>query len=152
MQWSAEANAGFTTGTPWRAPAPDYQEVNVTVQDDDPDSLLNHYRSLIRIRNANAALRTGELGLIDTDNPGVYAVLRSSADQTLLVIVNLEKTPISDYHLSLNENILSDGTFTPQTLFGTMEALPVTISGGKFSEYRPVSELLPYQSYIFEME
>ncbi|MEP6895940.1 MAG: alpha-amylase family glycosyl hydrolase, partial [Chloroflexota bacterium] len=29
MQWSADSNAGFTTGTPWRAPDVNYSQVNV---------------------------------------------------------------------------------------------------------------------------
>ena len=152
MQWNPEVHAGFSAGIPWRAPASDYPQVNIAAQDDDPDSLLNHYRELIRLRSESTALNRGAITLLDTENSGVYAVLRSSADQTILVIVNLEKSHISDYQLSLDESTLSDGTFTPQTLFGTIEAIPVTVSGGKFSEYRPMSELLPYQSYIFEME
>jgi glycosidase len=152
MQWNAEANAGFTTGIPWRAPASDYPQVNVAVQEADSNSLLNHYRELIQLRRKNTALSRGEITLLDADNTGVYAVLRSTADQTLLVIVNLTAISISDYQLSLDENLLSDGTITPHSWFGTMETRPVTISGGKFSEYKPFNELLPYASYILEME
>jgi len=152
MQWSAEANAGFTTGIPWRAPASDYQQVNVAAQNEDPDSLLNHYRELIKLRMENAALSSGELAMVETDHSGVYAVLRSSPVQKVLVIVNLKGTPISEYQLSLGESLLSDGTVTPRTLFGTIDAIPVTISGGKFSDYKPMNELLPYQSYILELE
>ncbi len=152
MQWDSEIHAGFTTGTPWRAPAGDYPQVNVASQNEDGDSLLNHYRQLIRLRRENAALSKGEIHLLETDNPGVYAVLRSFAEQKILVLVNLKKTPISDYQLNLEEPLLSDGAVTPQTLFGAIDAIPVTISGGKFSEYKPVDELLPYQSYIFQLE
>jgi glycosidase len=152
MQWSSEEHAGFTTGVPWRDPAGDYQQVNVAVQEDSADSLLNHYRELIRLRTESAALRSGEILLLETGNPGVYAVLRHTADQTLLVIVNLKDTSISDYQLSLDESLLTDGTLTPRSLFGTIETIPVMISGGKFIEYRPVNELLPYESYVFEIE
>ena len=152
MQWSSAANAGFTAGTPWRPPAADYEQVNVDVQNEDPGSLLNHYRELIRLRRAHQALSTGEIALIETDNPGIYAVLRSAANQKTLVLVNLRGTPISDYQLSLSESLLTDGTVTPRSQFGTIDAIPVTISGGKFNEYRPVDELLPYQSYIFQLE
>jgi glycosidase len=152
MPWSAEANAGFTTGIPWRAPASDYQQVNVAAQNDDSNSLLNHYRELVTLRRENPALSSAGISLLETDNFGVYAVLRNSSDQKVLVIINLKGTQISDYQLSLNESLLSDGTLIPRTLFGTIEAIPVTISGGKFSEYKPVDELLPYQSYIFQIE
>ncbi len=152
MQWSAGGNAGFTTGTPWRAPADNFQEINVAAQEDNPSSLLNHYRKLIKLRSESTALRIGNLTLLETGNLGVYAVLRNSADQKVLVIVNLKRDSISDYQLSLNESLLSDGTITPRSLFGTTSALPVTISDGKFSGYKPIAELIPYQTYIFELE
>jgi alpha-amylase len=152
MQWNAEIHAGFTTGIPWRAPAGDYPQVNVALQNEEADSLLNHYRALIRLRRENAALRIGEMTLLETDNPAVHAVLRRTADQTILVAINLKGTPISDYQLSLSENLLTEGTVTPASLFGTIEATPLTISGGMFSGYKPVNELRPYQSYIFELE
>ncbi len=57
MQWSSEANAGFTTGTPWRAPAVDYQKVNVVVQDKDNDSLLNHYRALTETSSGTSGVK-----------------------------------------------------------------------------------------------
>lgn len=152
MQWGSEANAGFTTGWPWRAPATDYQQVNVAAQNGDPASLLNHYRELIRLRTENQALSNGEITLVATGNSGVYAALRSSADQKVLVIVNLKGTPVSDYQLSLNENLLSDGTVSLRSLFGTTDATPLTILDGKFSEYKPIHELRPYQSCIFQLE
>jgi glycosidase len=152
MQWTAGTNAGFTTRTPWRAPADDYQQVNVAAQDGDPRSLLNHYRSLIQIRNENPALRGGGLALVETGNSGVYAALRSMADRQILVMVNLTDAPISEYQLTLNESLLPDGTHMPRSLFGMIDAIPVTIADGKFSGYKPISELIPYQSYIFEIE
>jgi glycosidase len=152
MQWDAEIHAGFTTGIPWRAPAGDYPQVNVALQTGEADSLLNHYRALIRLRRENTALHIGEMTLLETDNPAVYAVLRRTADQTILVVINLKGTSIFDYQLSLSENLLTEGTVTPASLFGTIEATPLTISGGIFSGYKPVNELHPYQSYIFELE
>ena len=47
MQWSADANAGFTAGRPWRAPDPDFSSVNVGAETGDPASLSSHYRALI---------------------------------------------------------------------------------------------------------
>src|SRR4029453_17385752 len=44
MQWSGEANAGFTTGTPWITTTVDSQ-VNVAAEEKDPNSLLSLYRT-----------------------------------------------------------------------------------------------------------
>ncbi len=152
MQWSADANAGFTTAMPWRAPASDYQQVNVALENEDSASLLNYYRTLTKLRLEHPALNGGEISLMETDNPGVYAVLRSSGSEKILVLVNLKDTPISDYQLSLEESLLSDGVIVPKTLFGTTDATQVTVSDGKFSGYKPINELSPYQSYIFQLQ
>ncbi|HEX2994738.1 MAG TPA: alpha-amylase family glycosyl hydrolase [Anaerolineales bacterium] len=152
MQWSAQANAGFTTGTPWRAPAAGYQEVNAAAQEADPDSLLNHYRSLVRLRRENPALSRGDIVLLETGNSGVYAIVRNYAEEKILVLVNLKGTPISDYQLSLTGNLLAKGVIDPRSLFGTIAAAPIKVVDGGFSGYKPVDELLPYGSYIFQLE
>lgn len=149
MQWSADANAGFTSGSPWRAPALDYQQVNVAFQDDDPASLLNHYRTLTKLRREYNALTTGTITLLETNNSAVYASLRSSGDDTILVLVNLTGTPVSKYQLNLGEKLLPNGAILPTLLFGTGEVAPLKIRNGGFSEYKPLDELLPYGSYIF---
>lgn len=50
VQWSAEKNAGFTTGTPWFHINPNYREINVEAEEQNPDSLLNYYRKLLPLR------------------------------------------------------------------------------------------------------
>ena len=55
MQWTADDNAGFTTGTPWTPVYPFHGSANVAVQDGDPDSLLSFYRDWIHLRNESPA-------------------------------------------------------------------------------------------------
>ena len=50
MQWSADANAGFTTGTPWFHVNPNYKEINIEAAEKDPDSILHYYRKVIALR------------------------------------------------------------------------------------------------------
>ncbi len=50
MHWSAEANAGFSAGTPWLALNPNYTEINVAAQEEREDSVLNYYKKLIALR------------------------------------------------------------------------------------------------------
>jgi alpha-amylase len=152
MQWSAEANAGFSTGTPWRGLDPTFVDVNVAEQDAKPDSLLHLYRRLIQLRKDYAVLRTGQLSVLETDNSGVYAILRRDESASMLVLVNLRETPISDYSLTLTENTLTDSTHTPISLLDTTTAAPLTIANGTFTEYKPVPELPAYQAYLFQME
>ncbi len=151
MQWSPNVNAGFTTGTPWRAPAADYQQANVAAENDDSNSLLNHYRELLKLRKEHPALVGGDITLLETGNFGVYAALRSSDNEKILVIVNLKGTTISDYKLSLKDHLLTDGEVTLRSLLGTVDAQPLSIADGKFSEYKPLNELLAYETYVFEI-
>lgn len=60
MPWSAAANAGFTSGTPYRRLAPGWEKDNVATQTGDPASLLSTYRTLIRQRADLAPLRRGD--------------------------------------------------------------------------------------------
>jgi alpha-amylase len=49
MQWTSGVNAGFSSTTWWIRPNWDAVLVNVEDESPDPDSLLNHYRRLIRL-------------------------------------------------------------------------------------------------------
>ena len=152
MQWNNEAEAGFTTGIPWRALDVNYTDVNIHAQESDLNSLLNQYRTLIELRKQHPAIRAGKTYLLETGNAGIYAILRSDGKEHLLVLVNLKDTSILDYGLSLNENILPDASLYPETLFGSAEGSQLTIVDGKFSKYKPLDELPPYSAYLFQLK
>lgn len=52
MLWDKSKNAGFSDGTPWIRLHQDWKKLNVSVQGEDPDSVLNWYKTLIRIRKS----------------------------------------------------------------------------------------------------
>ena len=60
MQWSEDANAGFTTGTPWFAVNPNYPVINAAAEESDPDSILHFYRKALRVRKSSEALLYGD--------------------------------------------------------------------------------------------
>lgn len=60
MQWDATAEAGFTTGKPWLGLNPNFTEINVASQIDDPASILHHYRKLIELRKSNDTVVYGD--------------------------------------------------------------------------------------------
>lgn len=84
MSWSAEG--GFSTATPFRAPAVNRQHYNAAAQQAQPDSIWNFYRQLIAVRKAHSALRDGELTLLSQDQ--VLAFRRQDAKENLLVVIN----------------------------------------------------------------
>jgi alpha-amylase len=150
MQWSADINGGFTTGTPWRAVDSSASKVNAVAQENSPDSLLNHYRTLMKLRAAHSALQTGKLFLIETNNSGLYAILRADGKENLLVLANLGDKTISDYALTLSDAVLTDNTYEAETLFGSEKAQPIQVTGGAFQHYKPVPELSPYSMLIIQ--
>jgi glycosidase len=151
MQWSGEApGAGFTTAVPWRSPD-DYEERNVALQNGNPASLLYHYQALIRLRNQHEALRIGEWMAVETNSRQVYAYLRASDDETILVLANLGRQPETEYSLDLAEGPLA-GAVEVIPLLGEANpaALTANESGG-FTGYRPLSELPAYTTFVFQL-
>jgi glycosidase len=148
MQWSGSENAGFTTGIPWWAPAANYRQANVAGETNDPNSLLSYYRNLIMIRNQHPALRYGSISSVSTNNPGIYAALRVSESETILILVNLTKNPIINYSLSLKSASLRDGSYKMDPLLGAGMGTSLGISGGAFNNSQPLAELTPFSTYI----
>jgi alpha-amylase len=116
MQWSSVAGAGFTTGTPWEAPQPDWAWKNVAAQDNDRASLLNHYRSLIHLRNQHSALNAGDLALGNSSDAGVAAIVRQSPDETILVALNFRDRLIDRVSIGL-ASALRGRTFRLEPLY-----------------------------------
>ncbi len=57
MQWTGEANAGFSTAVPWLAPPENYKAINAQSAVADGQSVFHFYQKLIRLRSVTAALR-----------------------------------------------------------------------------------------------
>jgi oligo-1,6-glucosidase len=91
MQWDDTPNAGFTDGEPWIATNPNYKEVNVAAESGDPDSVLEHYRRLIRLRHEEPAVAYGDFAMVVPDDPKLYAFTRSYEGVDLLVVANFSQ-------------------------------------------------------------
>jgi alpha-glucosidase len=89
MQWNGTATAGFTTGQPWLKVPPNSQQYNVESESKDPDSILNCYKRLLSLRKSESALRYGEQVGINNNDPDVFAFLRRSGDETVVVALNM---------------------------------------------------------------
>jgi len=92
FQWNATAHAGFTTGTPWIKVNPNYKTLNTAAQENDPNSCLNYFRNLVKLRKANPVLVYGKYTLLDKNNPKVYAYTREEAGRKLLIVLNFSST------------------------------------------------------------
>ena len=98
MQWNAEKNAGFTTGTPWLKVNDNYTEINMETQDTDPDSVLNYYRKLIALRKSPAykeVFAYGEFLPVYQNTSSVMAYYRKTENQRILITANFGEEAVS---------------------------------------------------------
>ena len=142
MQWTGKTGAGFTEGTAWEEINPDFTAVNVDSQIQDPDSLLSHYRTMIRLRHQNTTLREGDLFTVDSGNRRVYSILRFHENEAILILINLGRETAENLELNLPNGPLK-GTYLIEPILGqsTIKTVTATADGG-FVNFIPV-DLLP---------
>lgn len=89
VQWDDSAHAGFTTGTPWIDVNPNYPQINAAAAVADPESVWQHYRSLIALRHSEPAVALGDFTMLLAEHEQVYAYLRRLGPVELLVLANM---------------------------------------------------------------
>lgn len=135
MQWDTTAHAGFTSGTPWLPVNENYKKINVQVENDDPNSVLNHFRKMTKLRNQNEILTYGEYQLKAKEDPQVYAYTRSLNDRKVLILLNFSEKE-AEISLPEIENI-------DKVLINNYE---------DFDVVQKSAELKPYQAVIIEIQ
>ncbi|HVW14947.1 MAG TPA: alpha-glucosidase [Mucilaginibacter sp.] len=88
FQWDDTANGGFSTATPWIGINPNYKTVNAVAEEKDPNSVLNYFRSVVKLRRENLVLVYGKYTLLDKQNPDVYAYTRQLGPKKMLILLN----------------------------------------------------------------
>ena len=105
MQWDNTENSGFTAGMPWLKVNPNYNEINVKKQEQDPESILNYFRKTVQLRKNNLVLVYGKYSLLDKENPDVFAYLRELDGKRVLVLLNFtDKNTSYNLNLKLEKN------------------------------------------------
>ena len=141
MPWSNVVNAGFSPEgvTTWLPVNPNYAKgINVADQRDHPESMLNFYKRMLRIRKQTPALINGDYTPLHETAENYFAFLRHSDDpeQTCLVVLNL-----SDKALTLKFELQGGAA---RGLFSSHKPGSETVRLG-------VLELAPFEIYIAEL-
>ncbi|MGP4020644.1 glycoside hydrolase family 13 protein [Saccharopolyspora sp. 5N708] len=118
MQWDDTENAGFTTGTPWLPVNPNFTNINAAAQEEDPNSVLAHYRALIELRKSEPLVTDGTYTLLLPDDNKIFAFTRTSAEQGLLVLANF-----SSHDINVPDQAI-DGWAGARTLLGNYPHTP----------------------------
>ena len=89
MSWTGNtANAGFSTGTPYRSLAGNVAAFNAAAQADDPDSLLAFYKAMLALRNTQAAIRSGSCDAVAVAGSVMSFQRRLGAERVVVVVIN----------------------------------------------------------------
>lgn len=94
VQWTDGEHAGFTTGTPWFQVNPNYKEINVQVQENDPDSVLNFYRKCLALRKKSNTLLYGEYREYMPRHDKIYFYVRSWKNIHYLIVCNFSGSTV----------------------------------------------------------
>lgn len=143
MQWSPDINGGFSRAEPARLPAPlindgpfSYKVVNVTAQQDDPDSLLTRCQAIFKLRARLSEIGGGTAQALPHAHPAVFA-MRHVGESTTIVLVNLSRQPVTlalgmTEQLQGFEQILADSTYPAQVTKSTA----LTLNGFGYRWFR----------------
>ena len=107
---------GFSNGTPmahapWLPVSESHRTLAVDVQEDEPGSLLNFYRQLLRWRKDQPALVGGTMTLLDRHEQ-VLAYVRECPTQRVLCLFNLSAAPVVwaiPSEISVSQTIVGSG-------------------------------------------
>ncbi|MCR4908828.1 MAG: alpha-glucosidase [Lachnospiraceae bacterium] len=128
VQWDASENAGFTTGKPWLPVYPDYTVYNRESEKADPDSVLNFYLTLSKLRRALPELTDGDYEEIMPDNQNIVAYTRSKGNAKVTVLINF-----TDGEAEYDPGYVKDGKCIMSTCSGEKKGI-----------------LRPYEAVIYE--
>jgi len=76
MHWEPTSDAGFSKAIPWLPVQTVTAKYNVIDQERDKNSILNWYRTLMKLRKENAAFSQGDYVAIDSGDKDVFAFAR----------------------------------------------------------------------------
>jgi alpha-amylase len=86
MRWNNTIGSEVAYWTQWQY---NWDTPTVEEQDQDPNSLLNHYRRLINLRHNTPALRFGNTEVFSVFNSSIVAYTRQYEGETIVILVNL---------------------------------------------------------------
>ncbi|HMF33721.1 MAG TPA: alpha-glucosidase [Candidatus Lokiarchaeia archaeon] len=99
MQWDASENAGFSPAgvKTWLPVTKGFDTINMSLEQEDPKSILACYKRLLALRNQSTALRAGAFQLLMGKGmpQDVLVYERTSEDQVLDIYLNFSSKSIS---------------------------------------------------------
>ncbi|MDA9992799.1 alpha-glucosidase [Flavobacteriaceae bacterium] len=95
MQWDTSNNAGFSSETPWLPVHENHTTVNVANQQNDQNSVLNHFKKMVTFRKDNLLLVYGNYKIIQEEHQTIYAYSRTLDDEQMTILLNFSESESS---------------------------------------------------------
>lgn len=118
MQWDGSSHGGFTNaaGGPWMRVNDSYTDINVARQSEEPDSVLNFWRNMIKFRKSHADLLVyGTFEILDLENEKTFVFVKKYGAEKALVALNFSGES-SEIEIPRHENYtLQVGNYTQRT-------------------------------------
>lgn len=95
MQWDESDNAGFTDAKPWIKCNANYTIINAKEQLINHDSIFHYYQKLIKLRKTHKIFIDGEFELLLRNDENIFAYLRKTENEDMLVICNFTAKDVS---------------------------------------------------------
>ncbi len=94
MQWTADANAGFTAGTPWIEVVDNFGRINAASQIEEENSIFSFYKELISLRKSHKIISDGTISFDRNMPEGIISYIREYEGKTLKVWGNMTENEI----------------------------------------------------------
>ncbi|MBN2229735.1 MAG: alpha-glucosidase [Candidatus Thorarchaeota archaeon] len=110
MQWDPSLNAGFCSEElePWLPLSLGHHELNVSSEEDNPDSLLNCYKALLRLRKKMPALHSGSISFLNQSlsTQSLLSYQRIHDEQVAQIWLNFSKKPLEIGRIEVSSKLL----------------------------------------------
>lgn len=151
MPWNTEApNAGFTSATvkPWHVLNQDYATVNVATEQAAKDSMLALYKKLIRLNASSPAIRQGNRLEVTASSREVFAEMRATAEEVVLVVANYGDETLRSFSLNAPASPLRSTWRAQEELDGAVVRTPSLSDAGGLKDWQPFAEMPAKAVYV----
>jgi oligo-1,6-glucosidase len=102
MQWTDSMHGGFSeprssaepAAPPWLEGGSDYACCNAAAQAADRNSVLNHYKELIRLRKAHDTFIYGDIRIVNKQTKNLLTYWRTNGREAFFIECNLSREPV----------------------------------------------------------
>ena len=103
MPWDANLpNAGFTNSEPWLPMSEEWHDYSVSIQHDNPNSMLNYYRSMIQLRRIEDWMKSDSIDEVESSSD-ILSFVKKTENKRVRVLMNFSD---SDFRFDNNNTIM----------------------------------------------